>query len=123
MTATYAGPQNTVALLIGQKGALATLTRKVPGTFDPVTQVDTGATTTTETFNVVALPPGPDARFRVGSLENRNALEFYFSLKGRTLIPQPGDVVRWDGRDYALFWSQTYDPAGDGPIMTLAYGE
>jgi hypothetical protein len=120
----YASAQNTAALLIAKKGMQVTVRRKVPGTFDPVTQDEPDATVQSEFYDAVILPPGRDAQFRVGTLEGRKAVECYLSLKGRALGPVlPGDVISTPYRDYSVFWSRSYDPAGGEPIMTLAYAE
>jgi hypothetical protein len=118
----FLNAQSTALLLIQKNGTKGTLARRNASSFNPVTQVET-ATTDTEEFDVVVLPPSQQAKFKVGSLEGRNAVEVYLAQKGRTMTPQPGDVLTVGGKAYTLFWAQTYDPALDGPIFTLAYAE
>ena len=50
------------------------------------------------------------------------------ALAGDRLIgmiqPSQGDeVLRPDGQVWKLIWSKTYDPAADGSVLTMAYGE
>ncbi len=120
--AKFLNAQGTALALIQKNGSKGTLSRRVATAFDPVTQAET-ASDTTEEFDVVVLPPSQQAKFKVGSLEGRNAVEVYLAQKGRTMIPKPGDKLTVGGIAYTLFWAQTYDPALDGPIFTLAYAE
>jgi hypothetical protein len=119
----YLTAQATAARLIKKAGSVVTLTRTVPGVVDPVTQTETGRQEVDYPFTVAVFPPSQQAKFRVGSLEGRNAVEIYFSLAGQTIRPQPGDRISIGGVDHALFWSQTYDPALDGAIFTIGYAE
>lgn len=119
----FLSAQQTAAALIAKFGSAITLTRRVAGSFDPVTQAEIGERVERHSFIAVVVPPSQQARFTVGTLEGRDALEFYFSLKGKTIRPEPGDEVLVGGIPYRLFWSKTYDPALDGAIFTLAYGE
>lgn len=121
--ATYDSAINAADGLIRRKGRAVTLTRTTAGTFNPVTQAETGAVTTTHAFRAVGLPPGKSAEFRVGSLVGRNVVELHMAQKGQTVRPSPGDAVTWDAASWTIFWSRTYDPAGDGAIYTLAYAE
>lgn len=120
--ATYAGQINSVHAIISAKGREVTLRRSTVTLTDPVTQAQT-ATVQTWPFKAVALPPGKSAEFRIGSLQGRRLLEFHFAQKAQQTTPQPGDVVLWGGQEWVIFWSTTYDPAGDGAIYTLAYAE
>lgn len=119
----YLSAQAAAARMIKKAGTRTTLTRVVEGTFDPVTQSETGGGPVGYPFTVAVFPPSQQARFRVGSLEGRNAVELYFSLEGQTIRPQPGDEIDIGGVPHVLFWSQTYDPALDGAIFTIAYAE
>lgn len=121
--AKFLSAQKTAAALIAKFGGKVSLVRRVEGTFDPVTQQATGGGPQTFNFIAVITPPSQQARYTVGTLEGRNAVECYFSLKGQPIQPQPGDVVSVSGVDHRIFWAQTYDPAMDGPIFTLAYAE
>jgi hypothetical protein len=118
--AKFLNAQATAAALISKNGSKVTVKRRTGTGFDPVTQAETESLQT-EDFIAVAMPPGQQARFQAQTLQRTVAFEVYFSLKGRTLRPEPGDVVRMNGKDYKLFWATTYDPALDGPIFTLAY--
>lgn len=119
---TYSGPINSVDRLIGKKGGVITLTRESDGTFDPVTQNRTPANTS-ETFKAVVLPPGKSAEFQVGSLVNRNLIELHVAMKGKSITPQNGDVVRWQNYDWRIIWTSVYDPSGAAPIYVKAYAE
>lgn len=112
--------------LIRTSGTEVVVKRKVPGTVDPVTDTETGGSETSVTYHAVAFPPSQQARFKVGSLEGRDVMEIYFALHGKATRPEPGDIVRLGptaADDYTIFHAQTYDPALDGPIMTVAYAE
>jgi hypothetical protein len=113
----------TALALIARKGALVTFTRKNTGPVNPITDVESPAATITGTFQVVGLPPGRSAESRVGSLIGRKLMEFHIARKGALMEPSPGDTVEWGSTTWTLFWTQTYDPAADGAIYTLAYGE
>lgn len=121
--AKFLSMQQTAAALIAKNGSAVTLRRTVPGTFNPVTQTDTGEQVQDHTFLAVIMPPSRQAQFTVGTLEGRDAVEIYFSLKGKTIRPAPGDVIIVGSSTYKLFWAQTYDPANDGPVFTQAYAE
>lgn len=118
----FLSAQQTAARMIAKAGSGVTLTREEVLAYDPVTQ-EQQVTTTTAVFQAVAFPPSAAAKHRVGSLEGRNALEVYFAQKDQTMRPQPGDTALIGGILYKVFWSQTYDPALDGAIMTIAYVE
>jgi hypothetical protein len=115
--------QQTAAALIAKFGGTVTLKRKVPGTFDPVTQVETGGTVQSITFLAVLLAPSRQTTYHAGTLEIQVAQEAYFALKGQTTQPSVGDVVTAGGTDYKVAWAETLDPASDGPIYTKAYLE
>lgn len=121
--AKFLSAQQTAAALISKFGSAVTLRRTLPGAFDPVTQSEIGETIASEQFTAVAVPPSQQAKYTVGTLEGRDALEVYFALKGRSMRPQPGDDVIMGGTTYRVFWAQTYDPALDGAIFTLGYVE
>lgn len=121
--AKFLSLQQTAAALIAKAGSTITLKRFTPGTLDPVTQTRTGAVTTPHTFVAAVLPAGQHANYIAGTMEKRAALEAYVSLKGKTIVPEPGDVLTVGGKDYKVFWVQTYDPAQDGPIFSKAYLE
>lgn len=120
--AKFLSAQQTAAALIAKNGSKVTLTRTATLGFDPVTDADL-TQTQTEDFLAVVMPPSQQARFTAKTLERQIAYEVYFSLKGRTLRPQPGDMLRLGDIDHKLFWATTYDPALDGAIFTLAYVE
>lgn len=118
----FLSSQATAAALIAKNGSPVTLKRTVSTGFDPVTQSE-NASVETYVFQAVIIPPTRQAQFTVGTLEGRNAVECYFALKDQFTVPQPGDVIAVNGVDHKIFYAQTYNPALDGPIMTLAYAE
>lgn len=115
--------QQTAAALIAKAGSAVTLKRSVPGSFDPVTQIETGATVQSITFVAAVFPPSRQTQYHAGTLEIQVAHEAYFALKGQTTQPTVGDVVTVGGSDYKVAWAETMDPAQDGPIYTKAYLE
>lgn len=119
--AKFLNAQATAAALIAKNGSAVTLKRRVAGGFDPVTQSDVGERVDTYTFLAVVMPPGQQAKYVAQTLERSINHEVYFALKGRPVVPEPGDLVTIAGQDHKLFWTTTYDPALDGPIFTLAY--
>ena len=118
----YLGIAKTVAALIAKKGTAVTISREVVLGRDPVTQM-VMTELKSEKFVAAILPPGRQAQFRVGSLEGKNAVELHIAMKDRNMTPAPGDKVTAGGVAYTIFWAQTYDPALDGPVYTLAYAE
>ena len=118
----YTPAANTAYGLLLRKGLPVTITRRTPGTFDPVTQQETGASTKTISMLGLALPPGKSADFRVGSLQGRNVLEFHFAPREVESL-QPGDIVAWGGKEWTIFWVSNLDPIGAGAAYTLAYAE
>lgn len=112
----------TADALISKKGLDVQLVRRTSTSFNAVTQVETGKSVS-YTFKAVCMPPSQQARRTVGTLEGKIAIECYFSAKGQTITPQPGDVITYQNAQWTIFWAQTYDPAGDGAIFTLAYAE
>lgn len=112
----------TALSLIKAKGKQTSVRRPGSGLVDPVAQTRSGDDTTISAY-VVGMPPGRSAEFRVGSLANRKAVEFYIAQKDLAFTVANGDEVYWSSKWHKLFWSATYDPANDGAILTLAYGE
>ena len=112
--------QETAFALISQFGGKVTVQRSASALFDPVTQSEmrNGAS---DEFMAVVLPPGREAQYKARTLEFSCTAEVYFALKGKAFVPGPGDEFCWNGQSYTIQHSQTYDPAGDGPIMTVAY--
>lgn len=119
---TYDRIAATALRLITAKGSDAVISRIVPSTFDPVTQARTSSTLSA-TFKAVELPPGKSAEFRIGSLVDRNLSQFFIARAGVEMEPTNGDRIEWAGRSMTLTGVTHYDPAGDGAILTVAYGE
>lgn len=112
--------QETALALITQFGGPVSVERAASAFFDPVTQTEL-SNGETDDFMAVVLPPSNEAHYKAKTLEFACTAEAYFALVGRKFVPGPGDVFHWNGRSYTIQHSQTFDPAGDGPIMTVAY--
>jgi hypothetical protein len=112
--------QETALALISQFGGPVTVERAASALFDPITQTEL-SNGESEQFMAAVLPPGREAQYKARTLEFSVTAEVYFALKDKAFVPGPGDVLHWNGRSYTIQHSQTYDPAGDGPIMTVAY--
>jgi hypothetical protein len=113
---------NAALSIIRANGGKGVLVRRVDGTFNPVTQLEANGDETRVEFDAVVFPPGKTAEKRIGSLIGKNIVEIYFAQKDKP-VPVPTDRFEWAGKVYTIIWTETYDPAGDGPILTVAHGE
>lgn len=121
---TYDRQAASALALIKRKGRKITVTRAVADSFDPVTQDRIAGVDITGEFFAVGLPPGRSSEFQIGSIVNRNVIQLYIARADQTMVPSPGDTVEWGGLQYALLPPVThYDPADDGAVLTVAYGE
>ena len=118
----YDGSAATALKLISKKGGDITIKRESGSSYDPVTQLDS-PTITSYALKGVCLPAGKSAEFRVGSLEGKSIVECYFAAKDAAITPVPGDQFSFQGFNWKIVWTTTYDPAGDGAILTQAYAE
>jgi hypothetical protein len=119
--AIYSAQAKAAHNLIGKKGTSVAFTREVASTFDPVTQLQTVASTTFS-MNGIGIGPGRSAEFRIGSLARRNVIELHLAPNLGT-TPRPGDKVRWAAADWSVIWVDALDPAGDGSPYCLCYAE
>ena len=112
--------QEAALALISQFGGPVRVERSRGALFDPVaqTELENGDA---EDFVAVVLPPSREAQYKAKTLEFSVTAEVYFALKDRSFTPGPGDVFHWNGQLYTIQHAQTYNPAGDGAIMTVAY--
>jgi hypothetical protein len=117
----YLSAQQTASALIAKKGGSVTLKRARAGSFDPITQSRLDDGTDSWTFTAIIFPASSQSRYKAGTLQVELSDEGYFALDNGDVRPQPGDVLTAGGIDYKVTWSQTYDPAGDGPIFTHAF--
>lgn len=108
--------------LISRYGATATFTRTVRGTYNPVTQVETGGEVIEFALPAVGMAPGKSAEYRIGSIELRNLVELHVA-PALGMTPQPGDTVLWGGSDWKVIWANAMDPAVDGSPYALVYAE
>lgn len=120
MTNPYASLIATAKRLIKAKGASTTLTRVAVSAVDTAADTDT-ATPSTYTIDAVGIPPSRSAEYRIGSLVNRNLMEFY--MTSDEVTPDKGDSVLWLGQNYKLIWVNVLNPNAQGTIFTQAYGE
>jgi hypothetical protein len=113
----------TALALIARKGANLVLMR-ADNSLDVIHDTDAGTGTPLyETMKAVAVPPGPSAVNRIGSLVGRNIVEFHIARLGTSMQPEPGDTAIWGGEDWTVIEQTTYDPAADGPIYTRVLAE
>lgn len=125
MAGKYDAVAATALRQISAKGGSAIL-RRPAGTagFEPVTQTFSEGSPKVEVkASMVKLPAGQQARYRIPELVTANTQEFHIALRGVTLQPAPGDEIDFKGTTYKVLWARTYDPAGDGAIYAMAYGE
>ena len=108
--------------MISRYGATATFTRAVRGTYDPITQTETGGDTLTFSVPAIGMAPGRSAEYRIGSLELRNLVELHLA-PGLSDTPLPGDTVSWAGSDWKVIWANAMNPAADGSPYALVYAE
>ena len=110
--------------LIKRKGTMITISRAVADTFDPVTQERVPGVPITGDFYAVEIPPGRSAEFQIGSLVGRKVIQLYIARAETTMEPSLGDTTTWNGVEYTLLAPVThYNPAADGAVLTVAYGE
>jgi hypothetical protein len=112
--------QETALALITQFGGTVRVERTQNALFDPISQSEM-ANGEVDDFSAVVLPPSAQAQYKAKTLEFSCSAEIYFALVGKNFTPGPGDTVTAAGRKYTIQHAQTYDPAGDGPILTVAY--
>lgn len=110
--------------LLGKKGKSIVLTRAGQGAIDPLAGSRAAGGDKTAVFFAVGLPPGKSADKEIGTLVNRNILEFYMARVSGSIDPLPGDLLPWNGKTWTVIYATTYDPDGSGnSIMTKAYAE
>jgi hypothetical protein len=118
----YSRASNLVTSMISRYGGTATFTRTVSGTYNPVTQVETGGDSVTFSLPAVGMAPGKSAEYRIGSLEQRTLVELHVA-PALGMTPQPGDTVSWGGSDWKVIWANAMNPATDGSPYALVYAE
>lgn len=116
----YLKAQDTALRLIKKAGVLVTIDRKSSENFDPITQTELSDIASKE-FYAVKLAPSREGYFKAQTLEFQFDAEVYIALKDAAFAPKPGDIVNFPNGSYTISHSQTYDPADDGAILTVAY--
>lgn len=120
----YAAQIALAKKLLGKKGRSLVLTRAGQGSIDAIAGTRADGGDKTAVFFAVGLPPGKSADKEIGTLVNRNIVEFYMARVSGSIDPQPGDMLPWNGKTYTVIYATSYDPDGSGQtIMTKAYGE
>lgn len=121
---TYLADRLAAADLITEAGALCTFTRVTGGTFAPITDTTTGASTTSYAAYAVVVPsrrpavrPGTPANLTVGESE-----KILIAAEGATAgwFPQDGDRVTWAGRTLTLQGVTPLNPDGALEVMWTA---
>lgn len=115
----YSEEIDTADELIRESGSAAVLTKTTAGTYDPVTQAETGATTTTTTVRVVKLPAGKSAEVVVGSLVGRKVWMVYVAAKDIAVTPAPGDTITIGSTVYSIIGLAELSPDETAIIWTL----
>jgi len=110
--------------MIKRKGQTTVITQKTPGTKDPVSQEETGESTTTTTTKGVFIPPGMTYSKAAGGLVRAVNHTIYISPKGLTInCPKSGDVVTDKaGQSYVVDSSKEWAPDGT-PVLWEVYAK
>jgi hypothetical protein len=102
--------------LIAELGTTSTLTRTVPGGYDPDTGTTTGDVTTVYPCTLAVIPIAD--KFVDGTRILTGDQEAYMSAVGLG-DPMPGDVVVWRGATYTTVKGEILAPAGTAVLYTL----
>lgn len=118
MTA-YKDAINTAWRLLAAKGQRLHIHQLVPGTFDPVTQTETGASASTAETVGVILPKGATRAFR--ELTVHFTAEALVATRGVTVRPAPGGTITdAAGKSYSVVDVQDLAPDGADIVWTVA---
>lgn len=123
MAFNYANAQKTARKLITAFGIDATFNRVGGGTFDPVTGQETGASTTTETVKVAAVPmsSGRDA-FDKKTFEDLTSTEsrfLYAEVNANSFEPKNGDLVEFESKIWETKGATPLNPTGAKAVMYM----
>lgn len=109
--------------MIKRAGRAMSIRRVVAGTVDPLTEIETGGSTTDYACYGVATPPGPkDSRFfDPSTLIERDTVVAYVAASGLAIVPATGDTLIVGTKYYAIH--RVGDLAPDGAnILFALYG-
>lgn len=116
MSFDYSVTAATADRLIERFGVAVTLTRSVPGAYDPATGAPAAATVTTQSVKAV-VRDFPQA-YIDGTFIRSGDRKVLVAALGIT-APQAGDVFPWDGQSLVVVESKALAPAGSAVIYTL----
>lgn len=102
--------------ILREFGAASTLTRTVPGTYDPATGGTTPDATTVYPCTMASFPI--DDKWIDGTRILTGDEEAYLSVIGLG-DPLPGDKIPWRGATYAVVNAKVLAPAGQAVLYTL----
>lgn len=109
--------------LIKKKGKPATLKRHVAGTYNPVTQTETGAQDLTFTMQTALVPPSRSKWFSP-PLTVRCGHEAWIAAKGAQTAPTIGDIlVTASGKEWKVFDLDEYKPDDSTAVAWRCYLE
>ena len=115
----YKDAINTAWRLLAAKGQRLTISQLVPGTFDPVTQAETGASASTAETVGVILPKGTTRAFR--DLTEHFTAEALVACRGVTVRPAPGGTITdAAGKAYSVVNVKDLAPDGADIVWTVA---
>ena len=107
MTAfNYPATAATATRLLERFGAAATIKRSTPGAYNPATGTMTPTVTTHATTAAVF---AFDQKYIDGTLVQAGDQRAYLAP---AVVPQQGDALTWDGRDWQVVAVKPVSPAG-----------
>jgi len=118
----YDAQARSALALLKRKGTTIPVRRLDGTTFDPVTQAQEKSESTYN-FTGVGFPPGRSALYKAETLQKRAMLEVYLAQKGMPVVPDPGDIVTFNGGEFTVFWVEVICPDGVQPVLSHAYCE
>jgi hypothetical protein len=114
MAFDYASTATQAAEVLAEFGRAATITRSVPGAYDPATGTGSTADLVQSVFAVV-LPYGDN--MVDGSRVLATDQQAYVSAG--TAVPRAGDVMTWGADDLRIIEVKALAPAGTAVLYTM----
>lgn len=108
MSFPYVRMAGTVQRMLARAGKPSTLTREVPGTYDPTTGQPSLAATT-QNVTAAVFPVGD--RMIDGTNVLRGDQTAYLAAQG-VEPPRPADVLAWEGRSLVVVDAKNLGPSG-----------